>query len=156
MTVTTVVHSTTPTNYYRVRPSCVESRPLYVEEYQLVKETPCYVYIKLKGTLYSDPPRKMLKGATRQFASPTLDQAYRSFLIKSKKYIRILNNQITDRQHQMKYAEQFLDVTKIKINTDGPSYAHPNRFTLDEVEFWSSSEELNKERTFQDFIKENP
>ena len=148
----------TPTNYYRVRPSCVESRPLYVEEYQLVKETPCYVYIKLKGDLYSDKPRKMLKGATRQYASPSLEEAYRSFVRRSETYLRILNSKVADRRHQMEHAKKVLDFLpniKIEINTDGPATAHPNIATLDEVEFWSSAEELNKERTFQDFIKEN-
>lgn len=112
MNVTTVVHSATPTNYYRVRPSCVESRPLYVEEYVLVKETPCYVYIKRKGDLYDDKPRRMLKDAVRKFATTTLEEAYRNFLIRSETYLRILDNRITDRRHQMKYAEQFLDGPK--------------------------------------------
>jgi hypothetical protein len=108
MMITTVVHSATPTDYYRVMPSCVESRPVYVLEYRLVKETPFYVYIKLKGDLY-DKPRKMLKGARKQFASPTLEEAYRSFVIRSEKYIKILGSKIADRRHQMTYVKKLLD-----------------------------------------------
>lgn len=81
---------------------------VYRQEYRVVRETPCGVWIDdysfAKG-------RFVLLGTRKQFAHETPDEAAQSFLARKKRQVGILTHQLYRAKDALRMAEEMVSIT---------------------------------------------
>lgn len=97
-------HST----YYRVVASSIYPCQLDILEFEVVRETECYLYIQRKGSLFIPEEIKIGKKSRSTPYKPTLEQAFESFIIRSEKYLKILRQKSDDRTTALNTARKIL------------------------------------------------
>lgn len=73
---------------------------VHVFKFQVVKTTPKGVWLNV-----AEECRFVLRGATKRFACPTLDEAKASFVARKRKQIRIYQNRINLAEQAIRHLE---------------------------------------------------